>query len=542
MDEDFVQGFLGGFDDSRFPDGFHADFDVLECLAHNDTGETLLVRARQTGTFAVAKCYRDKTLLSLTTESDLLRKLNHDGLPCFVAEYESENMLCVVREYIDGTPLDQYVTKHKVTPQQTVSFGVQLCDILTFLHGLTPPVIHRDIKPQNIIVNAEGRVTLIDLGISRVYSKDAKEDTVCFGTKHFAPPEQYGYAQTDCRADIFSLGVLLGWLLTGEVDTKTAVSRIENARLRRVIQRCTAFAPERRFASVARVKAALLNADGHKQRSALRMACGILAGIACLCVGFAVGRYTEVTPAFLSAPSIVFEEQLIEQAVRLTLGKQAGDPITHKELLSVTELYIYGHKAVSSSDEYLQLGMLMAQNDGSVRNGGIRMLDDLLMLKNLNTLNMALEDISDLSSLGQLLKLEQLDLRHNPIEDISALASLPALRDLCLYGSRVSDLSPLARCALLENLNIGKTFVTDVQALAGTKSLKYLHAQQTPLETLSGIDQFAQLEQIGLSHVRDGDLTPLLAVPHLREAHLDESLRTLAEQDLRHAQFTIIYP
>jgi len=529
-------------DDSRFPKSFCDDFDVLECLAQNDTVETLLVKSRQTGTLCVAKCYTEKMLLSHTTEGELLRNLNHEGLPRFVAEYESENVLCVVREYIDGIPLDQHAARQRLTPQQAVSIVVQLCDILACLHGQVPPVIHRDIKPQNIIVDTEGKVKLIDLGISRVYSDSASEDTVYFGTKHFAPPEQYGFKQTDCRADIFSLGILLCWLLTGDLDSKAAVSKIENRRLRLVVQRCTAFAPEGRYASVLKVKAALLNSDGHKRRMALRWASGLLMCIVCLCAGFVVGRYTEVTPTFLRAPGVSFSEPLIEQAVRLSLGKRTGDPLTSKELLNVTEIYIYGDCAVGSSEEYMQLGTHMAQNDGRLRNGGITSLNDLGMLKNLRRLCIALEDITDLTPLGGLLSLEQVDLRHNPVVNVSPLAGLPILRDVCLYETRVSDLFALMRCSALESLDIGKTNVTSFTAFGGIKSLKQLYARQTSLESLSGIHALPYLERIDLSRVRDGDLSPLLLLPQLREIHLDEALRAIAERDLKQAQFTIIYP
>ena len=542
MDEAFVQGFLSSFDDSRFPEGFLADYDALECFSHNEAGETLLVKARQTGAYFVVKCYADKTLLSHKTESELLKNLHHSGLPAFIGEYQNDEMLCVVREYVEGTPLDQYAAQNELKQEQVVSFGVQLSDILAYLHGRTPSVIHRDIKPQNIIVDAKGRIRLIDFGISRVYDEAEREDTVCFGTKRFAAPEQYGFSQTDCRADIFSLGVLLSWLLTGEPDVKNVMPKIANPHLRRIVQKCTAFSPEKRYASVAKVKAALLAADGHRQKSALRWTFGILACTACLCVGFVIGRYTHVSPAFLSAPAISFDEPLIEQAVRLALDKQENDPITEKELLSVTELYIYGDQAASSYEAYAELGAHMLQNDGTIHNGGIRSLMDLTMLKNLRRLDIALEDISDLTPLSELRSLEQIDLKHNPIEDVTPLSSLSALRELCLYDTRVSTLSALASCPLLENINAGKTLITSITTFTGIKSLKYLYIQQTPVKTLFGIEEFTYLEQIGLSRVADSDLSPLMALPQLKEAHLDEALRQEAENDLKQAEFNIIYP
>lgn len=209
MDNIFIENFLSSFDDSCFPDDFLQAYEPMECLSHNQMGETLLVRDRKTAKYYVAKCYNDQSLLSRTTESELLKNLHYDGLPAFIGEYQKGGSLCVVREYAEGLPLNQYVRENAPSVSQVISIIVQLCDILSYLHGHTPPIIHRDIKPQNIIIDNNGKIKLIDFGISRVYDKEAKADTVFFGTQDFSPPEQYGFSQTDCRSDIFSLGVVL---------------------------------------------------------------------------------------------------------------------------------------------------------------------------------------------------------------------------------------------------------------------------------------------------------------------------------------------
>lgn len=542
MNEAVIQAFLSSFDDSRFPEDFLADYEALECLAYHEGGETLLVKSRKTGRYFVAKCYTDKALLSNTTESDLLKRLRHGGLPAFAGEYQNDAMLCVVREYVEGTPLDEYAVQNRLIQEQIISIGVQLCDILAYLHGQKPPVIHRDIKPQNIIMGAGGKIRLIDFGISRVYDEAAQEDTVCFGTKRFAAPEQYGFSQTDGRADIFSMGVLLGWLLTGEPDAREAASKIENERLRRIVQKCTAFAPEKRYASVEKVKTALLGADGRRQKSAICWACGMLAGIVFLCAGFAVGRYTDFAPAFSASFNVTFKEPLIEQAVRLMLDKQEGDPIAEPELLSVTGLYIYGGQTLDSYQAFGETGQHMMLNDGTVHNGGISTLSDLAMLKNLRTVHIALQNISDVSPLASLESLEQLELKHNPLADLSPLASLDSLQGLFLYDTRVSDLSALSGCPMLNNLDVGRTDISSMTALKGIGGLKYLHMREAPVKTLAGIEEFTELEKISLTSVADGDLSPLMGLPKLKEAYLGEALREAAEEDLKQARFDIIYP
>jgi serine/threonine protein kinase len=107
MSSDLVEKFLAVFDDSQYPPDFLQRYELMECLAHNSQGETLLVRDQRTDKMYVAKCYTDLSLLPRTSESSLLRNFHHDGLPAFVGEYRNESMLCVVRDYVEGTPLDR---------------------------------------------------------------------------------------------------------------------------------------------------------------------------------------------------------------------------------------------------------------------------------------------------------------------------------------------------------------------------------------------------------------------------------------------------
>ena len=540
MDDAYIESVIAQSDSARYPEGFLEDYEALECLAHSDAGETLLVKSRQTDQYFVAKCYTEKSLLSQVTEGDILKQLDHPGLPRYAGEYTS-GMLCVVREYVEGTPLDQYAAQNVLSEAKVVSLALELCDILSYLHSQSPPVIHRDIKPQNIIIDKKGCLRLIDFGISRIYDKDATEDTVCYGTKHFAPPEQYGFAQTNSRADIFSLGVLLGWLLTGELELRSMLHKITNRKLLRIVKRCTAFAPEKRYASADKVRADLLNVDGRKQKRAIRWACAVLACVVCLCAGFALGRFTDFSPAIVVSSRVVFKEPLVEQAVRMTLQKDAEEPIEERDLLSVTELYIYGNQAAENTQKFDELGEQMAFSDGVLINGGMTSLEDLSKLKNLKVLRIALEDISDLSPLSGLEALEIIDLRHNPVEDVSPLATLPALREICLYESRVSDLSSLSSCLMLETIEVGKTQISSMNAFQGLTNLKNLFLTDTPLQSLSGIESLTRLERLRLPATADGDLRLLLNLPKLKELHLAEALRQAAEEELKDAGFSINY-
>lgn len=130
--------------------------------------------------------------------------------------------------------------------------------------GFAPPLIHRDLKPSNIVVS-DGGLTIIDFGIARAFREGVGADTTHFGTRSYAPPEQFGYGQTDVRSDVYALGMLLYYLVTErDPDARVATGGFAEPdvppMLRPVLQRACAFDPAARFSSVRALKAAFLAA------------------------------------------------------------------------------------------------------------------------------------------------------------------------------------------------------------------------------------------------------------------------------------------
>ena len=235
-------------DEREYPEALRARFELLECFSAKADTQTLLARDRTTGTLCVVKCCLKGGLLYDHAEPDALKALDAPPLPRFVAEYTGEDMRCVLREYVPGQSLAEAAARRRFSEDEIIAIGGQLCDQLASLHGLDPPVIHRDIKPQNVVLRPDGTAVLIDFGISRVVTSD-KGDTLVCGTQGFAPPEQYGFAPTDCRSDVFGLGMLLEWLRTGE----TRPPHNAGTPLEKVIARCTAFDPRRRFSDILKI-------------------------------------------------------------------------------------------------------------------------------------------------------------------------------------------------------------------------------------------------------------------------------------------------
>ena len=129
-----------------------------------------------------------------------------------------------------------------------------LCSAVGALHSAG--IIHRDIKPSNIMLTNDGIIKLIDFDASRIYKSYRKKDTRNIGTDGYAPPEQYGFAQTDERSDIFAIGVVMFELLTGGKSISELPAY--NGLLKPVIEKCTRLAPEERYSTVDELKKALM--------------------------------------------------------------------------------------------------------------------------------------------------------------------------------------------------------------------------------------------------------------------------------------------
>lgn len=178
--------------------------------------------------------------------------------PRIVECYKTGRELVVVSEFIPGKTLDAFVNEAGPSIELSLSVVPAVCAAVAELHkAFDPPVVHRDLKPANIIVS-EGpsglSATLIDFGIARRYREGAAADTVRFGTRSYAPPEQYGFGQTSVRSDIYALGMIALFCITGEeAHGQPSAESLAHAGVTGpyadAILQATSFDPERRFAS-----------------------------------------------------------------------------------------------------------------------------------------------------------------------------------------------------------------------------------------------------------------------------------------------------
>ena len=524
MSKSHASIFLAQYKEEYFSSELLERYMPMELLADKDHIQTFLLKDKMSGRQIVAKRFETNSL----TEEDLLPRLSHEGLPVFVEKIQTMDQLYILREYVPGIPLDQY-TKTPLPEKQVLEIGQKLCNVLAYLHGLNPPVIHRDIKPSNIIIEPKSaKITLIDFDIARRYTPDAKNDTICMGTQSFSPPEQYGYSQTDNRSDIYALGVVLCWMLTGESNPAEAPGKIHTKALSRIIRRCTAFDPAKRYANVLQVKRDLKYCHKNTVKKAVAVAVAICAAFALFGGGYIAGRYTQADIPPLDSffeKSIVFNDPVLEDRVR------EGMQITNGDITGVQA-------------EKVEKFDLSAASPGVPEKNKIQDISVLAYFKNLKSLDLSWNRMEDITPLTGLNKLERLYLNGNgAIRDYAPLAELVNMKDIMFVGCQVdsADLQSCAQMNMLESFWVESVYLKDAGIVSNFPNLRKLVLKECGVQDISPVSGLTLLEDINLEDTPVSDLSPLLSLHNLKTAAFSKDMRAQVEKQLAGAQFEISY-
>jgi hypothetical protein len=272
-----------------WPSELSAVYEPESCLKHSGAKKVYLVIDKRTGGRAILRSSDLDTNERADAEYQILSKLDFHGVPKAYGVFVRDGRSYLAREYFSGEPLDQVIARGTMQPPQIYAVARQLCAILEYLHTQIPPVIHRDIKPQNIIMRPDGAIGLTDFGIARTYKEGSSSDTSFAGTMPYAPPEQYGFAQSSAQTDIYALGIVLVYLATGSPNRQDLARKIPDASLRGLIEKCVALDPKDRFQNVGQV---VRRIDSMKTRR-LRLTAGILAAVLALAL-VGVGAYSGI--------------------------------------------------------------------------------------------------------------------------------------------------------------------------------------------------------------------------------------------------------
>ena len=314
-------------------------YDIIKVITETDNKKLLLLQDKQTGEYC-----RYKRINRRIDVFDKLKKLKSEYLPeIFYLHYDG-NETIVIEEEIQGKTLGELLDERKLfTEKECEYIFISLCNVLKLLHK--NGILHRDLKPDNIML-AGGKLKLIDFDASRELKADTLSDTVLLGTKGFAPPEQYGFSQTDYRSDIYSLGVTMQ-LISGK-----------RSKYKRIIKKCVSFAPKDRYKTVNAVKRAIY----------LRKYKGmfVFAALTTIIIAFALNTYYN-DPVFRDDILLVMDESGI-----ISLTEEQKDRVFAREDYNkdeIKEIWSGEYKSADGSEleilynKSLQFSLVTYDND-----------------------------------------------------------------------------------------------------------------------------------------------------------------------------------
>ena len=338
---------------------------------------------------------------NLVDEIDILKRLNHPNLPSIIDVIDSGDSFLIVMDYIEGNSLSKALESGPQKQEDVIEWSKQLCDVLGYLHSRTPrPIIYRDMKPANVMLKPDGKVSLIDFGTAREFKSSAVEDTTCLGTRGYAAPEQYGgHGQTDPRTDIYCLGATMYHLVTGHNPSLykmypiTQWNPLLSEALEAIILKCTQENPDDRYQNCAELLYDLDNLDVIEPRAKRLRELKWRTFIGCLIamvvmlfgtIGFSVASSTTTSQTYAS---LIAEGDTLAGSVDDESKKQAEskylkaitkiDPANVEAYSRLLELYM--KDLVLKTDEFRKFRDLMAsleKNDSKNKSRFVDLVTD----------------------------------------------------------------------------------------------------------------------------------------------------------------------
>lgn len=577
--EDFLKNFDIEFE-STLPKDFLNKYTIIECFNHTENSYALLAEDKDDHKKVVAKCFFKTSFIYENNDNNILKDAESSQVPRFIEEFKNDNYYIVLREYVEGISLDEYMRAQKLDYKRKLELAIRLAQAMRELHSLDPAIIHRDIKPQNIIVKDDGSVAFIDFEISRRYKQGEQMDTTIGGTAGYAAPEQYGFMQTDIRSDIYSYGIVLAWMLTGRAEPlKNADKGLE-----KISRKCTEFLPDKRYKNDDALISDLIrlyepyDEKGRKKRNIRVFSIGlVIAAVVIFALAICIQAVLKKEWAYH------FTEPLIEEAVRASIDKPYGS-ISYEDLEDVTGIYIIVNTVYSNYYE-VDTAKMDFSNNGKI--GDLTVLSDLENMPNLEEVIIVGEQIQDISPLENLDRLEYVDFQCNRIEDISALADKDNLVRVCFNHNKLKSIDALGTCSELSFLDLNDAGSFDGSPVANLKKLNFLdvvsantdaynyidgvtfdelkigcpgqtdlscmehvyrtdalyiyYSEITDISALSGRNDITYFDMCG---TKVNDLTPLWEMPNLREVHATNEQKSNIEtyiELLGEPQFEIVY-
>ncbi len=248
-------------------------YNVIRKLAEGGTSQVYLVKHIELGTYRVIKQLpkTSQAQHQFINEINSLKSRETSGIPIIYDVEEDQEYYYIIEEYMEGESLRAYrLSQSNISESKIIDFAIQICEVLHTLHSKKESVLYCDLKPENIILSGD-KIKLVDFGASMLQKGNEKRTISC-GTKGYAAPEQYGFQKLDVRSDIFGIGGVMYFLITGEnysgkkedwvlLNQKKMYSRS----LRKKVQKCLKHYPVERYESVEQLKKSLYTLQKRKK-------------------------------------------------------------------------------------------------------------------------------------------------------------------------------------------------------------------------------------------------------------------------------------
>lgn len=352
----------------------------------------------------------------LLAEAALMKNLTHPALPRIIDIVSQNDTFYIIMDFVEGDNLKNIMLREGAQSQdKVIRWGTELAAALDYLHRQSPPIIYRDMKPSNIMLQPDGQIKLIDFGIARIYKEGAADDTTHLGTYGYAAPEQFaregGPSRTDARTDVYDLGATLYSLVTGITPENDPyfkpgpIRRVDpslSAGLEKILIKCTQPNPADRYQSMQELMNALLNyekldekyvrAQKRKLRKAfIPAALGFFMLIAsgALFASDAVIKSNTYEGLLLDSGNTEKDVESLQKAISMRPGRPDAyerlceklatdkDGLTEDDAQIIKEAYANITKVRASSREYLEINYMLGEeflvyftgkSDDSVRN------------------------------------------------------------------------------------------------------------------------------------------------------------------------------
>ncbi len=488
--KDFLKQYNAANAQIKLPE-FLKDYQILSCTYEKAKKSCYLAANRETDQKYLLKiCSNDNAHDILKTEYQKLCQLaeaypDEYQKPVYQKENEVEYLL---RHYIPGMDLETYQEQcRELSIQVILRITVQLCEIVEKLHILKPSLLHRDIKPQNLIIDDNGRLHLIDFETARNYSANKSKDTLFFGTEGNAAPEQYGYSQSDARTDVYGIGKVLDFLYRENSIYRTCTLKT-GKKLKKIIVTATAFDPAHRYQSVSEMKYALKKVLHKADEKYLLKKVHIIAiaeaasAVLLICASLFFTKIPFKNTVSMestdgSSPDIISSQNYAPQNVEENTDLDKG---THYTMLPSSDIndiakIILGKKEITDAD-YKQITQIAV-----IGNQIYEMGTDLEKLEN---------DIDCLDFNQYLI--------NGGITDLSLLAKMKNLKEVCLCNQNITDISPLKGLPI-EKLYLSGNQISDFSVLKTLKELRVLFIVDNPISVLPDISGLNHLISLNLS-------------------------------------------